>query len=118
MKPKIGVLTVLIGLVLSLTVLNSAVLSASGDTKKGKQVYQQYCQVCHGPQGKGDGPVGMSLKPPPANLAGEMVKNKPDSELLNVIRKGKTGTAMPAWEKDLSEQQISDVVAYVRTLSN
>ena len=92
-------------------------MSASGDKNKGEQVSQQYCQVCHGPQGKGDGPVGMSLKPPPANLASEKVKSKPDSELLNTIRKGRAGTAMPGWENDLSEQQINDVIAHVRTLS-
>jgi mono/diheme cytochrome c family protein len=118
MKPKIGIFIALVVWGLSLTVLNSTVLSASGDKNKGEQVYQQYCQVCHGPQGKGDGPVGMSLKPPPANLASKKVKNKPDSELLNTIRKGKPGTAMPGWENDLSEQQINDVIAHVRTLSN
>jgi len=118
MKPKSKVVIVLIGLVLGLTVFNSTVLSASGDKNKGEQVYQQYCQVCHGPQGKGDGPVGMSLKPPPANLASKKVKSKPDSDLLNTIRKGRPGTAMPGWENDLSEQQINDVIAHVRTLSN
>ena len=64
-------------------------LSASGDKNKGEQVYQQYCQVCHGPQGKDDGPLGMSLKPPLANPASEKIKSKPDSELLNTIRKGR-----------------------------
>ena len=116
MKLKIGLLIALMSCGLSLTILNGTALSASGDIKKGKQTYQQYCLACHGPQGKGDGPVGMTLKPPPANLGGETVKSKPDPDLLNVIRKGKTGTAMPAWEKELSEQQINDVLAYVRTL--
>ena len=117
MKRKIGFLIALMSLGISLTVLNSTALSASEDTKKGKKIYEQYCLVCHGPQGNGDGPVGMALKPPPANLTGDMVKKKPDSELLTVIRKGRTGTAMPAWEEDLSEQQIKNVLAYVRNLS-
>ena len=117
MKTKFAIVIALIVWGLSLTVLNGTALSAGGDTKKGKKVYEQYCLVCHGPQGKGDGPVGMALKPPPANLSGDMVKKKPDSELLTVIRKGRTGTAMPAWEKDLSEEQIKNVLAYVRSLS-
>ena len=89
-----------------------------GTKKKGEQVYQEYCQVCKGREGKGDGPVGMSLKPPPANFANETGKSKPDSELLNTIRQGKGGTIMPGWENDLSEQQINDVIAHLRTLSN
>lgn len=115
MRPSIGTCMTLILVGLSLT-LSTTGFGANGDPQKGKQVFQQFCQACHGPQGKGNGPLSMTLKPPPANLTGDMVKAKPDSELLNVIRKGKAGTQMPAWEKQLSEQQMLDVVAYVRSL--
>ena len=116
MKTKIGLFAILIVLGLGLTVLINTALSASDDTDKGKQIYEQNCLACHGPEGKGDGPLAMTLKPAPANLGGKTVKTKPDSDLLTVIRKGKTGTAMPPWEEKLSEQQINDVLAYVRIL--
>ncbi len=117
MKPANEFVVTLMALGLGLTFFTSHALSADGDDKKGEQVFQQYCQVCHGPGGKGDGPVGMALKPPPANLSSDKVQNKKDSELLSILIKGKPGTAMPAWEKDLSAQQMTDVIAYVRTLS-
>ena len=117
MKTKIGFSAVLIILGLCLTVLNNTVLSASDDTDKGKQIYEQNCLACHGPEGKGDGPLAMTLKPAPANLGGKTVKSKPDSDLLTVIRKGKDGTSMPPWEEKLSEQEINDVLAYVRALT-
>lgn len=116
MKPKDTFIVVLMSLWLSLTLFMSAVQGATGDSTKGKQVFQTFCQVCHGAQGKGDGPVGMALKPPPANLSSDKVQNKKDDELMNILIKGKPGTAMPAWEKDLSSQQMTDVIAYIRVL--
>lgn len=116
MKPKKTFIVVLVSLGLSLMFAISAVQSATGDSTKGKQVFQQFCQVCHGAQGKGDGPVGMALKPPPANLSSDRVQNKKDDELMNILLKGKPGTAMPAWEKDLSSQQMTDVIAFIRSL--
>ena len=38
--------------------------------RAGRQLYEQNCAACHGPQGFGNGPAGANLDPPPANLAG------------------------------------------------
>ena len=116
MKPNSVLIVILVIAGISLTIPHGVVESATGDTQKGKQVFQTFCQVCHGPQGKGDGPVGMSLKPPPANLSSDKVQNTKDDELMNILIKGKPGTAMPAWEKDLSSQQMTDVIAFIRSL--
>jgi len=35
-----------------------------------KQLYEKSCNTCHGPSGKGDGPAGKMLKPPPAGGQG------------------------------------------------
>ena len=116
MTSKNAFIVLLVSLGLSLTFSVSTGQSATGDSTKGKQVFQQFCQVCHGAQGKGDGPVGMALKPPPANLSSDRVQDKKDDELMNILLKGKPGTAMPAWEKDLSSQQMTDVIAFIRSL--
>lgn len=87
---------------------------AKGDARKGKGVFETYCVNCHGSSGKGDGPIGPSLIPPAANLT--RLQEKPDKEILDTIRKGRPGTAMPSWKHDLSPQDILNILAYIRTL--
>ena len=86
-----------------------------GNLDDGKTVYETNCANCHGNGGKGDGPIGQALVPPPSNLTA--TKNKSDQELLNTIKNGRPGTAMPSWKGDLSAQEIQDVLAYIRSLS-
>ena len=87
----------------------------NGDPSRGKGLYDTYCTNCHGATGQGDGPIGPSLVPPAADLT--LTRKKSDKELLNVIRKGRPGTAMPSWNGDLSDAEIQDVFSYVRALS-
>ena len=86
-----------------------------GNMDDGKRVYETNCANCHGREGKGDGPVGQALVPPPSDLTA--TKNKSDQDLLNTINKGRPGTAMPSWKGDLSVQDIQDVLSYIRSLS-
>ena len=85
----------------------------------GKAVYQANCASCHGDKGLGDGPAGANLNPKPAPLA-EPAKNDPDGELLWLISEGvpagEPGSTMPAWKGVLTEDQIWQVVTYLRTL--
>lgn len=85
-----------------------------GNPEMGESVYRTYCFNCHGAKSRGDGPVADSLTPRPADLTSEMVQKKTEEELLHIIREGKSGTSMPAWKKDLSNQHIRDVLAYLR----
>lgn len=80
--------------------------------KTGKAIYEKLCAACHGPQGKGDG--YKMLGPDPANLTSPTTTRKTDAELLRTIHKGKPN--MPAWKIRLSEQEIEDVLAYIRSL--
>lgn len=89
--------------------------SSSGDSARGKRVFGTYCVNCHGPSGKGDGPIGKALVPPAANLT--VLDKKSDKDILRSILKGRPGTAMPSWKHDLSSQEIQDVLAYIRTLA-
>ena len=88
--------------------------AASGDSTKGKILYATNCVVCHGEGGKGDGVMGEALRPPPADLTGPQVRGKSDTDLRTVIREGH-GT-MPAWKSRLNEQDIQNVLAYIRSL--
>ena len=81
--------------------------------EQGRQLFKQNCIVCHGAEGRGDGPAAASLKPQPADLA-IMAGHHPEGDLAWKIANGRG--AMPAWNKTLSEDQIWMLVNYVKTL--
>jgi len=82
----------------------------------GNQVYQQRCALCHGPEGKGDGPAAAGLNPKPRNHTdGKYMSTRTDEQLLEVIRHGKGG--MPAWGGILTETEINAVLKHVRSLA-
>lgn len=87
----------------------------TGDPQKGKMLYAQHCLNCHGAGGKGDGPIGQSLIPPAANLT--LLDKKSDKAILDTIRNGRTGTAMPSWKAYLNQSATRDLLAFLRTLS-
>lgn len=89
--------------------------AASGDSSKGKIIYETNCLVCHGARGKGDGLIGATLRPPPADLTGSKARAKSDKDMLTVIQDGRA--AMPAWKTRLNEQDLQNVLAYIRSLS-
>jgi copper transport protein len=82
----------------------------------GKAVFEQHCAVCHGTDGHGDGPAAARLNPPPADLYAAHVDYHSDQQLYDWIRNGITGSAMTGFKGQLSDQQIWDVVNYVRSL--
>jgi len=82
---------------------------------EGAQVFQTNCEVCHGPQGHGDGPAGQALDPKPRNLA-ELQTKAGDDFLFWRIREGKAGTSMVAWKGILTDEQIWQVVSFIHTL--
>lgn len=81
-----------------------------------RPVYQERCQVCHGPAGLGDGPAAMTLNPRPVNLRLH-VPQHPDGEIHYWISEGVTGTAMPAWATTLSDEERWRLVVYLRSLA-
>lgn len=81
----------------------------------GAVVFKTNCEACHGSQGHGDGPAGAALNPAPKNLAELQVKAG-DDYLFWRITAGKEGTSMVAWKGVLTDEQIWQVVAFIRTL--
>jgi mono/diheme cytochrome c family protein len=81
----------------------------------GAKVFQVNCETCHGPQGHGDGPAGQVLDPQPKNLP-ELAARAGDDYLFWRVSTGKPGTSMAPWAGILTDEQIWQAVAYIRTL--
>ena len=93
-----------------------------GDADEGAIMYGQFCAVCHGAGGKGDGPTAASLDPKPADHTdADYMGSLSDEQLYRVIQKGGAATGksplMAAWGGVLTDDQIRDLVAYLRRLS-
>ncbi|MDT8347182.1 MAG: cytochrome c, partial [Flavobacteriaceae bacterium] len=72
------------------------------------------CVLCHGNNGKGDGPGGKTLKPKPADLTSKSVQAQTDGEIFWKITKGRG--AMAQWEHIIDEKDRWNLVNYIRTL--
>jgi mono/diheme cytochrome c family protein len=89
----------------------------------GQTIFQANCAMCHGPEGNGDGPAAEALDPKPASLTDTaMMQDLSDGYLYWRISEGgqmePLNSAMPAWKEALSEQEIWQIISYVRTLSD
>ncbi len=86
--------------------------------ERGKALYEAYCAVCHGVDGRADTPVGRLLAPRPRNFADpvEMARLTVD-RIYRAIKDGRPGTAMAAWGQVLSETEIGDVIDHVHGLA-
>ena len=82
---------------------------------QGAEVFKTNCEMCHGPQGHGDGPAGQALDPRPRNLA-ELQSKARDDFLFWRIHEGKPGTSMVAWKGILTDEQIWQAISFIRTL--
>lgn len=85
------------------------------DAVSGREIYVNTCLRCHGIDGKGA--PAIQLVPPPADLTSSAIQNRLDASLFKRIHDGKPNTAMGAWKHALSDDEIWDVLAYVRTLA-
>ena len=80
----------------------------------GQAIFQEHCAACHGPTGKGDGYT--TFNPPVADLTSAKVHTQLAPQLIRTVHKGRANTAMGRWESVLSDQEIENVVAYIRSL--
>ena len=99
--------------------LVAGLVVSSARADDGKALFEKNCQACHGTSGKGDGPAGKMLKPPPGDLA-TVLKGKSDADIAKVIKEGGKAVgksaSMPAYGSRMSDAQIQDVVQYIKSL--
>ena len=94
--------------------------------EQGKEYYFNFCVHCHGTKGKGDGRASHHLFPQPRELSQGIFKFHTtqtntlplDDDIFRTIKRGVPGTAMPAWEKVLSDEAINSLVEFVKTFSS
>lgn len=103
-------------------------------SSSGKEMFKSYCAVCHGLDGKGNGPAASAMKTPPTDLTALAQKDGgkyPSSHVAAVIR-GQAMTPshgsqdMPVWGPLFSsisqghegqvQQRITNLVSYIETL--
>lgn len=82
---------------------------------QGAETFQSTCASCHGERGYGNGVASSSLNPKPKNLV-ELKEQVGDDYLFWKISDGSLGTAMLAWKGILTEEQIWQLVRFIRTL--
>jgi mono/diheme cytochrome c family protein len=102
----------------------------------GKEMYMNYCAVCHGTEGKGNGPAADALKTPPSDLT-VLSKNNggmyPTLKVASSIRGDATVAAhgskeMPVWgnlfrtisrgHQSEVEQRIANLDSYIKSLQS
>jgi putative copper resistance protein D len=81
---------------------------------RGEAIYAASCQSCHGADLRGSGPAAAGLDPPPADFSAPHTMVHSTEDLVYWIRHGKQGTAMPAFDGELSDQDIRDVLAFIQ----
>jgi mono/diheme cytochrome c family protein len=87
------------------------------DVSRGKTIYERHCLTCHGPRGFGDGPGALLLTIAPTNFHRPGSFLKSDETLLRMIEHGGVFSPMHSWRGRLTDGEMQDVLAYIRTLS-
>lgn len=111
------------GLLLTLLIPVLCLAQTKGDPKAGKVKYDANCVGCHGATGKGDGPAAAALNPKPQDHTdGKTMNALTDKYLFDIIKQGgkavQKAALMPAANKKLTDQDIWDMVAYIRSLAS
>lgn len=80
---------------------------------RGKQAYETFCLVCHGPAGKGDGPL-IPKFPNPPSFTSRNIREYPDGRIFHIVTKG--SGMMPPHASQISPEDRWKIVHYVRSL--
>lgn len=100
-------------------ILNNPFANDRAAVETGAVIYASNCASCHGDTGRGNGPAGVGLQPPPADLTAHLANGKhSDGEVFRWIRDGIGNTGMPAFGATLSENDRWQLISYLRSLSS
>lgn len=84
--------------------------------ERGRTLYAKHCASCHGPGGKGDGPLAGSLSVPLQDLTSHLIHHD-DAALFQMISRG-FAPGMPAFAAEFDMDEILDLIAFLRTLED
>lgn len=82
--------------------------------QRGAQLFANFCQVCHGPAGKGDGPVTQRGVPPPPSLLAEKALKMKDGQMFHIMTHGQGN--MASYASSLSPKERWQVILHIREL--
>ncbi len=114
-------------IVVSGFLISSSLHAATGDPANGKRLFMKKCAWCHGKKGEGDGPGAKFIIPPPRDFSLGVYKFKTstpdtyitrDEDIFHTIINGLPGTSMPSWKEIFDDQEVWDMVAYLKSLSD
>ncbi len=87
---------------------------------KGKKIYKQYCTICHGEEGRGDGFNAFNLNPRPADLT-EICKVREEKYIIKVITDGTKAVGKsslcPPYGRTIRKEDINAIILYLKTFS-
>ena len=103
--------------------IGSPSLGRAQSAAEGQKLYMTYCSSCHGDKGQGDGAAGKALPVKPADHTDARIMNSfSDEFLMTIISKGGVAVGkssfMPGWGGVLKENQLQDLLAYLRSITN
>jgi len=83
----------------------------------GGEHFQHHCMVCHGLDGHATGvPFASKMDPPVSDLSSKNVQDYTDGQLKWIIQNGISPSGMPGWEGILDDNEMWQLVAYIRHL--
>lgn len=100
--------------------LTSPLPDSAEAVERGKALYEGKgtCFTCHGLSGRGDGPAGATLNPPPRNFHHRgFWRHRSEGEIFWVIKNGSPGTGMIPFGGALTDEEIWSLIQYERTFS-
>lgn len=108
-------------LFIGLPILGLVMASEDPDPQAGVEIHKEQCVYCHGEEGKGNGPASKLLKVKPADWTDpERMSDVSDDDLFQVIKKGGEAVGrsnlMPAFGAKLKDDQIADLIAFIKSL--
>lgn len=90
--------------------------SSAPDNSRGRNVFSKNCSVCHGENGDGKSRAQYSLNPPPRDFTSPSAKSELTLQrMITSVTFGRADTAMAGFKTQLSAEDISAVVAYIRS---
>jgi len=94
----------------------------SREARRGKALYEYYCALCHGATGNADGFNAFNLRTPPTRHTDPILMGTlSDTQIRQIIRDGGGALGrspqMPPWGGVLSDREIADITAFIRTLA-